>query len=98
MTELTGNPFFIKHIIDERNAAMNMVRTVETLNADAVELADDLRRELAGKDAEIAALKDIISALAELDFGANVTTDADERRMNDIARRARAAMAQAVQP
>ena len=48
-------------------------------------------------NAEIAALKTILTELAVLDFGASVTTDADERRMNDIARRARAAIAQAVQ-
>lgn len=47
--------------------------------------------------AEIAALKDILADFAKMDFGAAVRTAEDEREMDAIARRARAAIAQAVQ-
>ena len=41
--ESMTNPFAIKQIIDERNAALDMVRTVETLNAELEEKIEALQ-------------------------------------------------------
>jgi hypothetical protein len=54
---VSANPFAIKQIIDERNAALDMVRVVETLNANLVEQFAAARTEISKMTAEIEALK-----------------------------------------
>lgn len=72
------------------------IECIAALGAAIAQPAQATAAACASKDAEIAALKGIIKELAALDFGADIKTDADERRMNNIVMRARAAITQNV--
>lgn len=52
------NPFNVKQIIDERNAALGMVRTVETLNAELEEKLTSAIEHVKAAQAENAGLQE----------------------------------------